>query len=168
VNGWNQNKTKGTTTMRNNWILFPVLVQIILTVEAYLALAWMRYRAMKARAVNARRAAVDSEVWPDRIRLVNNNIRNQFEAPVLFYVLAIVLWQMNAAGVWAQALAWLFVLSRIVHAYVHTGKNNVPTRFFAFLFGLIVVAGMVVLVLIEAFGGFGGAAAAVIVPPAGS
>ena len=29
---------------------------------------------------------------------INNNIRNQFELPVLFYVLVIVLWAIDAAG----------------------------------------------------------------------
>ncbi len=139
--------------MRNNWILFPIVVQVFLALEAYFSLSWLRYRSLKKREVEARRVAVDSEAWPERIRQVNNNIRNQFEVPVMFYVLAIVLWQMNAAGPLAQTLAWGFVLSRIVHTFIHTGRNHIPMRFFVFMVGLLMVAGMALLVLKESFGG---------------
>jgi hypothetical protein len=36
-------------------------------------------------------------------------------------------------------MAWLFVLSRLVHAVIHTTTNYVPRRFCAFLFGVVVL-----------------------------
>ena len=36
-------------------------------------------------------------------------------------------------------LAWIFVVSRFVHAYIHTTSNHVPTRFNAFAVGAIVL-----------------------------
>ena len=39
-------------------------------------------------------------------------------------------------------LAWLFVVSRIVHAAIHSGGNNVVLRFQAYVFGLVVLAVM--------------------------
>ena len=36
-------------------------------------------------------------------------------------------------------LAWLFVLARIAHAYVHTTSNHVPTRFNVFAVGVFVL-----------------------------
>ncbi len=137
--------------MNNNAILLPVVLQIVLATETYLALAWTRARAAKARAVDLRAARLDDTVWPDRIRAINNNVKNQFEVPVMFYVLAIILWQMGAAGPLAQTFAWLFVASRVVHTMIHTGRNNTTWRFAAFVFGLAMVLGMAVLVLLAAF-----------------
>ena len=137
--------------MNNNGILLPVVLQIVLAVETYLALAWTRARAIKAHAVDRRAAQLDDSVWPDRIRAINNNVKNQFEVPVLFYAVAIILWQLGAAGALAQTLAWLFVASRVVHTLIHTGRNSARWRFLAFAFGLLVVLALAVLVLIAAF-----------------
>ena len=135
----------------NNGILLPIVLQIVLAVETYLALAWTRNKALKARAVSAREAALNDSVWPDRIRAINNNVKNQFEVPVMFYVLAIILWQMGAAGALAQTFAWIFVASRVAHTLIHTGRNFVPLRFLAFLVGLVMVLALAVLVLMAAF-----------------
>ncbi len=137
--------------MRNNWILLPIVLQIVLALEAYIALAWTKGKAVRTQDVDLKRAALDDSAWPDNVRRINNNIRNQFEVPVLFYVLALMLWQMNAAGALAQTLAWLFVISRVIHSFVHTGSNRVPMRRNVFIFGLLVLVAMAVLVLIEAF-----------------
>ncbi len=137
--------------MRNHWILLPIVLQIILALEAYFVLAWRKGKAVKSNAVDLKRAALDDSAWPARVQQVNNNIRNQFEVPVLFYVLALILWQMNAAGAIAQTLAWLFVISRVVHAFVHTGSNSVPLRRNVFIFGLLVLIALAALVFKEAF-----------------
>ncbi len=137
--------------MNNNGILLPIVLQIVLATETYLALGWTRSRAMKARAVDTRAARLDDSAWPDRIRAINNNVKNQFEVPVMFYVVAIILWQLGAAGPLAQTFAWLFVASRVVHTLIHTGRNNATWRFTAFAFGLAMVLGLAVLVLIAAF-----------------
>ena len=39
-------------------------------------------------------------------------------------------------------MAWLFVLARIAHAYVHTTSNHVPTRFNVFAVGMLVLLSM--------------------------
>jgi hypothetical protein len=80
---------------------------------------------------------------------VSNNIANQFEVPVLFYVLCLVLYSINAAGVVAIVLAWMFALSRFAHAYVHIGSNYVPMRLRLFLVGCLVVITMLILVAWE-------------------
>jgi hypothetical protein len=132
--------------MRNNWILFPLLVQMLLALEAYLALGLRKSRAVKDGSVDRQRAKLDENAWPDPVRRVNNNLHNQFESPILFYVLVVVLWQMQAATPWAQAFAWLYVLSRILHTFVHTGRNTVRFRFALFLFSLLMIVALGVLV----------------------
>ena len=128
--------------MTSNLILLPALAQILLTIIVYGALAVAKARALKRSVVDPARRGLHDDAWPDSVLQINNNIRNQFEVPVLFYVLTIVLWQLNATGVLAQSLAWLFVVSRYVHAYIHTGSNYVPMRRRVFMFGCVVVLAM--------------------------
>ena len=133
--------------MPDNLILLPALAQILLTILVYSALAVAKSRALKSGVVHPARRGLHDDAWPDSVLQINNNIRNQFEVPVLFYVLTIILWQLHVTGVLAQSLAWLFVASRYVHAYIHTGSNYVPARRRVFMFGCVVVLAMAGLAL---------------------
>ena len=128
--------------MPNNMILLPVLAQVLLTIIVYGTLVLAKAKAMKGGLVDLDRRALHDDAWPENVMKINNNIRNQFEVPVLFYVLTILLWQLNQTGVLAQSLAWLFVASRLVHAYIHTGSNYGPLRRNVFMFGCVVVLAM--------------------------
>jgi hypothetical protein len=62
---------------------------------------------------------------------------NLLELPLLFYVacaLMLVTGKFDGAQV---ALAWVFVLTRYVHAFIHIGFNYVPLRFTAFFAGSV-------------------------------
>lgn len=130
--------------MNSSHILWPVLAQIFLTLVLYIVLGLRKARALKAGAVNRRLAALDNRAWPEDVIKVSNNIANQFETPILFYVLCLVIYALNAAGTVVVALAWLFVLSRYAHAYVHIGSNYVPMRLRLFLFSCVVLLAMLV------------------------
>ena len=125
--------------MSSRMILLPLVAQVLLTVAVYLRLNVAKRAAVRRGEVDEARRALDEDAWPDSVRKINNNIRNQFEVPVLFYVLVLTLVALNATDVPAVVCAWLFVLSRIFHAYVHTGSNYVPLRRKAFMVGCAMV-----------------------------
>lgn len=123
--------------MNRNAIFLPVLVQILLTITVFIALGIAKSKAVKLGQVNLDKRALHSDAWPDFVLKISNNIHNQFETPVLFYVLALMLWAMNAIDIYALIFAWGFVLTRIIHVYVHTGSNLVPVRRKVFTVGCI-------------------------------
>jgi hypothetical protein len=128
--------------MTRDWIFLPVFVQVLLTLMVFVLLGQEKKRAVKAGTVDLARRALHEDAWPESVQQINNNIRNQFELPVLFYVLSIVLWELHASHQMAFIAASLFVASRIVHAWIHLGKNEVPWRRKAFTFGWIMLAWM--------------------------
>lgn len=132
--------------MNSSHIIWPVLAQIFLTLIMFILLGVRKAKAVKAGEVNRQQAALNNRVWPEDVVKVSNNIANQFEVPVLFYVLCLVLYSINAVGMVAIVLAWLFALSRYVHAYVHIGSNYVPMRLRLFLVGCLVLIAMLILV----------------------
>src|SRR5690554_3774441 len=97
--------------MSSSHIFWPVLAQVFLTLVMFIILGARKAGAVKAGKVNRQQAALDNRVWPENVVKVSNNIANQFEIPVLFYVLCFVLYSINAAGSVAVFLAWLFVRS---------------------------------------------------------
>jgi hypothetical protein len=56
---------------------------------------------------------------------------------VLFYVLVAFAMITRKFDLIFVVLSWVFVISRIVHAYIHTTSNRVSRRFFVYLVGLI-------------------------------
>ena len=135
--------------MNRDLIFGPVLVQVLLTLATYVLLIKAKIRAMRAGEVDMARRALFDDAWPESVMKINNNIRNQFEVPVLFYVLAFALWALHAVHWIALVAAWLFAISRIVHAWIHIGTNYVPNRRRAFTVGWWIVFAMALLVAWE-------------------
>ena len=133
--------------MPDKLIFTPVLVQVMLTLYIYIRISIAKTAAYKAGLVNPSRRALYDDAWPENVIQLNNNLRNQFELPVLFYLLVLVLWLLNAIDIFAHITAWLFVTSRFVHAYVHTGTNYVPLRRRVFIYGTLMVMVLVILTL---------------------
>jgi len=133
--------------MTRDWIFVPVIAQVLLTLLVYVRLIKVKIRELRAGRVNRDRLPLHDDAWPESVLQINNNIRNQFELPVLFYVMCIILWVLDAVSPLALAVATAFALSRILHAVIHLGSNYVPNRRRAFTVGWWVLAAMALLVL---------------------
>ena len=131
--------------MNRDLIFGPVLAQVALTLFVYVALIKSKIRALRAGTVDKARLALHDDAWPDDVMQINNNIRNQFELPVLFYVLCVMLWSLHAVHWAALVAAVVFVVSRVVHVWIHIGTNFVPARRRAFTVGWYALAAMVLL-----------------------
>ncbi len=57
---------------------------------------------------------------------------NQFEAPVLFYAACVTSLALHLQGTVILALAWSYVVVRVVHCYIHTGTNKLMPRVYAY------------------------------------
>ena len=121
-------------------VLLPVFVQVILTFVIVFGLAFRRTSVLRSGELPVSKIALREPNWPERARQYENNYLNQFELPVLFYVLMILLLITRQADIILVALAWIFVLTRVAHAYVHVTSNRVPLRGALFGIGLLVLA----------------------------
>lgn len=74
---------------------------------------------------------------PTESLVVRNNLANQFELPVLFHVCCLALYFVEADNLPMIALAWIFVVSRYAHSFVHVTKNRLSRRQPAFMVGFI-------------------------------
>ena len=123
-------------------ILLPLFVEVILTFVLWVWMVFGRRRAFVTRAVHPRDVALGEQNWPPKVAQVGNSFRNQFELPVLFYVLTILEMITRHADWIFLVLAWVFVISRIVHAYIHVTSNAVMQR--GMVYG---IGGLVLLVM---------------------
>jgi hypothetical protein len=123
-------------------ILAPVFVQVLLTFGLLLWTGRVRFAAARAGQVKLKDISLGERSWPAPVQQVSNAFANQFELPVLFYVVTGLALATAQADTLFVGLAWLFVLTRLVHAGIYGTSNVVIRRFQAFLAGAIVLMAM--------------------------
>jgi len=130
-------------------ILAPLFVQVILTFAIGFWLAALRAPAFSRGEVRGEDVDLRQPNWPKRSMQVNNSFLNQFELPVLFYVLTILEIITRHADLIFVILAWVFVLSRLGHAFIHVTSNNLRVRGPLFGIGALVLAIMWLLFIVR-------------------
>jgi hypothetical protein len=136
-------------------ILWPMLAHIG---WVFLLYAWLTVARTRAvwRGEVAYSAFELGREEPLAIARISRNLANQFELPVLFYALAILLIATGTTTVFDVVAAWLFVAGRVIHTLVQTLTDNVPLRGQVFMINFLAVAalaGHVMLLAIEGVGG---------------
>jgi hypothetical protein len=130
-------------------LVYPVLAQVALTLLLVLWTGRVRVAAVRRRDVRVRDIALSNDAWPDSAKKVSNNMHNQYETPVLFYVLCGVATYVGETGIVMTVLAWLYVLTRVIHTAIHVTTNRVSHRFFVFAAGVLVLILMWLVVVIR-------------------
>jgi hypothetical protein len=109
-------------------VLLPLFVEVILTFALMLRMGVLRGADYRSGAVTSGKVALREPNWPPRTMQAANAFSNQFELPVLFYILTILEWVTRHAGTVFVVLAWIFVIFRVLQAYVHVTSNIVRLR----------------------------------------
>ena len=137
-----------------NSILWPMLAQVGWTFVLYVWLTIARARAVARGEVKYAAFAL-SRNEPADVARITRNLANQFELPVIFYavvVLLVVIGRVSAIDVLA---AWVFVAGRVIHTLVQTLTDDVPLRGRVFMVNFIALVVLVVHVVMLAFEGVG-------------
>lgn len=119
-------------------IFWPMIGQALLVLIVYLVI-------FKRRVDSTKRGETKLSDYrlpygePEASAAAARNLANQFELPVLFFVVCLSLYVTNGSNYVAVALAWLFVFFRAVHAWVHMTGNDVRLRGPLFMIGLLIV-----------------------------
>lgn len=130
-------------------ILYPVFAQIALTFAVMIGMGLARRTALRSGETTFDEIAVDNTRWPPRARQFANCYINQYELPVIFYVLCLMALMTRNADLIMVALAWIFVATRVVHAYIQVTSNVVPVRGAVFFAGFVITVIMTVLLLLR-------------------
>lgn len=123
-------------------VLLPLFLQVGLSFALLLWLASMRRFLLKSLKVKWQDIALKQKPWPEQAQQISNCLQNQFEIPILFYVLIALSVATQKASLAFVILEWLFVATRLAHAYVFTTSNYVPLRGQFFIAGVLILLGM--------------------------
>jgi len=138
--------------MNNDLIFLPVLAHILLIFMVYIYLGRVKTRAVKEGHVDRHKASLNPKAWPEYVVKVSNNLDNQFESPILFYMLSVIYYLTNHVNSMLVLIMGIYVLSRYMHAYVHVTSNYVPSRYKFFLIGLLTLLVLTLWLILKIIG----------------
>lgn len=119
-------------------LIQPVVALVGLTALVWcLMVAWRNLAVIRGKVPVRYFRTYASDAPAEWVERPTRAYMNLLELPLLFYVacaLMLVTGKFDGAQV---ALAWVFVLTRCVHAFIHIGFNYVPLRFTAFFAGSV-------------------------------
>lgn len=102
----------------------------------------VRFKAVKAKRMRGRYFKSYQGEIPDEIAVFGNHFNNQFQLPMVFLITCVVGLLFKSVSVIFFALALSFVVSRLIHTWVHLGSNVVLARAGVYFFGAFCLLGM--------------------------
>ena len=120
----------------NNLLFLPMLIHVLWAVVLYALLTLVRAPKVWGIGANADGSNPYAKLEPK----ISANLTNQFEWPVLFYAISVILIARpefyDAFLLWC---AWVFVLGRIMHSVVQIFTGNIRLRGIIFTINFIAV-----------------------------
>lgn len=120
------------------WSLFMLLMipvtRLPAATKAGLSMGGMR---------GGRGADIDPQM-PDRVAWVSHNYTHLTEQPTLFYATIAILAIQGAHTELNIALAWVYVVLRILHSFWQVLVNTIPIRFGLFVLATITLTGLAI------------------------
>src|SRR3954465_3923545 len=126
-------------SMSVQMVLLPVFVLVGLTFALLLWMAGARRQALVGGETKIRDIALGQPNWPVRATQIGNCYANQFELPLLFYVLIALALPLRHADLFMVLMSWVFVVTRFVHAGIFVTSNDLGRRSLAWLAGGLVL-----------------------------
>jgi hypothetical protein len=114
--------------MSIQFVLLPLFVEVLLTFGVMFGMMYFRTTTLRSGETRFEDISLREPNWPRRATQFGYAFANQFELPVLFYVLTILVIITHHADLLFVLLAWIFVLMRVLQAVVHVTNNNVRMR----------------------------------------
>ena len=140
-------------TIISTSLALPLLAMLLLTLVVWVTMFIHRVGYANANDIDAQKMKTPSDVarlLPDEVSGSGNNFKNLFEMPVLFYVMCLYLTVFGQVTSMMVTCAWVFVVLRAVHSFIHCSYNNVMHRFIAYLASSSALWIMVIVAVITA------------------
>ena len=121
-------------------VLLPMLGMIGLTFSVMIWMLKLRYKAIRNDGINPRYFSLyRGAKLPDYLLKVTQHYENLLEMPILFYIAILLVIALDINSPYYTALAWLFLIFRLIHTIIHTGYNKVAHRKNIFILSTLVL-----------------------------
>lgn len=130
--------------MNHNLLLYPMLAHVLWVAFLYVLLTLVRAPAVWGFIQSKK------ESWADVEPRISANLSNQFEWPLSFYAICLVLMVEDELFSPIQLLlAWIFIAGRVMHSFVQILTRNVRFRGVVFTVNFVAVLVMWLVAVIK-------------------
>jgi hypothetical protein len=117
-------------------LIYPMFAMVVLTAVVLVVLFRSRVRAVREGKVKAGYFKIyQGQVEPEYAAKPARHFSNLFEVPTLFYTACLTAMITQQGGQAIQVLAWVYVVARVLHAYIHLGRNKLQPRIAVYFVG---------------------------------
>ena len=131
-------------------ILWPMLAHVGWVFVLYAWLTYARARAVKSGQIEYSCFVLGRDE-PLEVARITRNLANQFELPLIFYALVVLLVALGQVTLFDVVAAWVFGAGRVAHTLVQTLTDNVPLRGQVFTINFLAVVALAAHVALLAF-----------------
>ncbi len=85
----------------------------------------------------------------EKLMIFQNHYNNQFQIPMVFFVVCLLTMQQHKTTSLTLILATLFITSRMIHSFIHLTSNHIIYRTLSYFSGVIIVGVMFIILLID-------------------
>jgi hypothetical protein len=122
-------------------LIQPVVALVVLTaIMLLMAVVYRNVAVIRGAASQRYFRTFTADTPAEWVERPIRTYMNLLELPVLFYLVCLLMLATGRFDAVQVSLAWLFVITRYVHAFIYIGFNYLPLRFVAFLAGVITLA----------------------------
>ena len=126
--------------MHDYRLIYPMFAMVVMTFIVLIQLFRTRTRSVTSGAVKASfYKTFQGDAEPEAAQKLTRHFANLFEAPTLYYVACLAGLTMHVTDLAFLIMAWAYVLARLIHAYIHIGKNKIYPRIYAYFSSWIVL-----------------------------
>ena len=114
----------------------------------FFILAYMYYmftcrrKAVAKKEVRARHFKAYQGDTTEQLQIIQNHFNNQFQVPILFFIVCVLCMQQQNVTKLTIITAVLFVLTRMIHSFIHLGQNHPIKRALIYFVGVVLVGVM--------------------------
>jgi hypothetical protein len=117
----------------NSLLVFPMFAMVLLTVFGLITMFKRRVSSVKAGEIKINYFKAREGSGPSETTVAaERHFSNLFESPVLFYAGCITAMVLPIPGNSIVYLAWAFVITRLLHSWIHLTSNRVKYRMRAY------------------------------------
>lgn len=121
-------------------MFLPMFAMFVLIFIVGIVTARARFGHVREKKINPKYfLLMQGEDVPEAILKTGRSFSNQFEIPVLFFVASLTYIATGTESMVGLVAAWVFVLFRAIHAYIHLTSNNLIRRMQTFWLGFMCV-----------------------------
>ena len=126
--------------MHNYCLIYPMFAMVLLTFIVLIQLFRTRTRSVASGAVKASfYKTYQGDLEPEAAQKLTRHFSNLFEAPTLYYAACLAGLTMHVTDLAFLIIAWAYVAARLIHAYIHLGKNKIYPRIYAYFSSWIIL-----------------------------